>query len=55
MLFNIDLVTDSSDEPYFLVWEGLSALFEHIGMANMESVKDSVSVDSENFLLGLSH
>jgi len=49
VLFDIFLVTDSGDEPYFLIWKGLSALFEHVRVSDVEAIKDSVSVDSEYF------
>lgn len=55
MLFNVYLVTDSGDEPYFLIREGLSTLFEHVGVPDMESIEDSISVNSENFLVRISH
>lgn len=49
MLFDVFLVADSCDEPYFLVGEGFSALFEHVRVSDVEAVVDAVGVDPEHF------
>jgi hypothetical protein len=50
MFFNVFLVTDSGDKPYFLIGEGFSALFEHVGVSDVKAIEDSVSVDPEYFV-----
>ena len=49
VLFDILLVADTSNHPDFLTGECFSTLFEDISVSNVEWVKDSISVDSENF------
>ncbi len=51
MLFNIFLVADTCNKVHFLIGEEFSALFKQVGMPNVEGVKDTISVDSENFLV----
>ncbi len=50
MLFDVMLVANAGDEPYFLVGEGLPTLFEHVGVADVEAVEDSVGVDPQHLL-----
>ncbi len=47
MLFYVFLVTDSCDEVYFLVGEGLPTLFEHVGVSDVEAIEYSICVYSE--------
>lgn len=51
MFLNVMLITDSSNQPYFLAWEGFSALLEHVRMSDVKAIKDAVCVDSQHFLL----
>ena len=53
MFFNIILITNSSNQPYFLIWKCLSALFKHIRMSDVKSIKNSISINSKNLLLCL--
>ncbi len=52
MLLDIFLVTDACDKPDLLVGEGFSALFEHVCVTDMERVKNTIGIDSQDFLLG---
>ena len=55
VLLDIVLVANASNEPYFLIREGLPALLEHVGVADMESVVDPVRVDPKHLLSFLRH
>ncbi len=51
MLFNVFLVADSGDEADFLIRKSLSALFKHVGVADVERIEDTVGINPEDFLL----
>lgn len=50
VLFDILLVTDTCNHPDLLVGKGLPTLLEDVGMTDVEGVKNTVCVDSDNFL-----
>jgi hypothetical protein len=45
VLLDVLLAADSSNEVDLLPRKGLSALLEHIGVADMEGVEDTVCVN----------
>jgi hypothetical protein len=49
--FDVRLCANSSDEPDFFAWKGFSALFEHVGVSNMEPVENSICIEPEDFFL----
>ena len=51
MLLNVSLITASCNEPDIFSWETFTALSEHICMAYMEAIEDTICIDSEFFLL----
>lgn len=46
MLLDIFLIADTSNQTDLLVGERLSALFEHVGVTDVETIEDTVCVDS---------
>ena len=50
MLLDVLLVTDSSNKVDFLPRKGLSALLEHVGVADVEGVEDTVCVYPQDLL-----
>lgn len=51
VFLDILLVADTSNQPNLLVGEGFSALLEHVGVADVKGVEDSISIYPQNFLL----
>ena len=50
------MIADSADEPNFLVRKSFPALFEHVGVADVESIKHPIGIDPEgNILAFLTH
>jgi len=52
-LLDVVLIADSSDEPNFLIRESFSALFKHVGVADVETIEDTVCVNPQDFFLCL--
>jgi hypothetical protein len=50
VILDVLLVANSSNQPDLLVGEGSPALLEHVGVADVEGVKHSVRVDSQDLL-----
>ena len=48
---NIPLWANASDQPNFVIWEGFTALFEHISMAEVEIIKNAISIDPQDFFV----
>jgi hypothetical protein len=53
MILDVILIADTCNQPDLLAWECLSALFEQVGMTNMERVKHTVGVDSKRDIFTL--
>lgn len=50
MLLDVLLVADTGDEVDLLSGEGFLCLLEHVGVADVEGIEDSIGVDPEHLL-----
>lgn len=51
MLFDVLLVADTRNQVDLLPGEGLLGLLEHVGVADVEGIEDSIGVDAKHLLL----
>jgi hypothetical protein len=51
MQFDVFLIANASNQPGFLAREQLFALLEHVRMTDVEGVKNTICIETQDLLL----